>query len=351
MADDSANWALPRWWAVFIVLPFVAFVAVNLLLSQWGSAAYAVAQPYRVDGHLEATGRLRTFATFVLFASFAVGVCLYALRIVLPLGRPVLHRIGIAYLLTALIGSSIAIASGVTKGDSYLEDRFACASLGFIGPAAAAAPPADAPPPRVTAEELDCPARGDGFFAIPARQGDDPDYFRQLRILYTVAAVLLFLGTPAVVWGAVACLALPAAPDPQRSGSAWEDQTRRLNGLLYLTAAFLISGLFFSSARLNWPAYSLHPADAPAYAEHVRSFVLYLGVLNSVLIASIYLPVAAALAARKPAGSSPPAADATEAAAVFPAEQADPWAVYKTALTILSPAILALLGELLKFTP
>jgi hypothetical protein len=347
----------PRWW-IFILLPLATFTVVNLLLTQWGSAQFAIAQPFRVDGHIEAAGRLKTFATFLVYSALAIAATVYALLVFLALDSRGRRRIGLAYLATMAVGISTVMYVEVIKGDLYLEDRFACASFNQLHPFG---PPVEAtaeeaakepPPPRVPMGQLTCPTPGVGLFAIPATRPDGNNYFRQLRILFVLAALLLFVATPAIVWGAIAALALPAEGTAKERYAAWCAQTERLNRLLYITAAFLIAGLFFTSARINWPGYSLHPADLKSYHEHVRSFVLYLGVLNSVLIASFYLPVAAALAARRPplpgAGWRP--GRVREAGGGEEAKP-DPWTAYKTALTILSPAILGLLAELLKFTP
>lgn len=389
----SLGWRLPRHWFLFIILPLAAFFSANALLSYAGGAAFELAVPFQVDGHLEATGRLRTLATFLLYAAFAIGSILYAARVILDVETSDRIR-----LFGAAVGTMIAGIAGMAmfelnRGDAYFEINFACASLDRIQPADAGAgaaaalpqarqpeakavspgepqaaepatPPGDeggggsgkaevqkAPdkPQRSAIDEISCPSSIESPFFVPAGRIDGNNGFRHLRMTYAIAAILLCLAIPALVWGAIGCLALPDTASPRERYAAWARQTDRLNRLLYITAAFLIAGLFYSSARWSWPGYSLHPDDIVPYREHVRSLVLYLGVLNSVLIASYYLPVAARLTELRPPAP----------AAIWPAagkdgsagEKPNPFAAYSKALTILSPAILGLLGELLKFSP
>jgi len=183
-----------------------------------------------------------------------------------------------------------------------------------------------------------------GAFAIPKEAGP----FKDLKIMFALCALLLFVGMPSAVWGAVACLALPAESD--KAYGAWATQTVRLNRLLYATAGFMVTGLLFTSARLMWPAYSLYPADFKPYAAHVSALVQFTGVGNSLLIASYYLPCAAWLAKRRP---SRDCADTDVTSAVAhdaPSEAPDPYGAFRTTAAILSPALVAVVAEFLKFT-
>jgi hypothetical protein len=405
--DDG--YSLPRYWPWFIALPLGAFMLSNLVLAFWAPASYELAQPLLPDGHAEASGRLRVLATFVLFVAFATASVIYFGLVLHKLGRQCLKNLRLAYLITLGIGAMTMFALGLHKGDAYFENNFACASLERLRPppdfadadaskplpasgelagvkvGAAKAPTPSAtpgpasdqpaapkpkaenavssetapgleasttkPPARVALSTLKCPLDLKTWTGLPRYRDKDQNYFRNSRILAYISALVFLLATPALVWGAVACLALPDNGSRTEVYAAWVRQTERLNQLLYLTAAFLIVGLFFASARLNWPAFSLHPADLAAYSGHSRSYVFYLGVINSVLIASYYLPVAAVLARRRPPRPIPASAIARGVQQPDGGEKPDPFRAYKVALTILSPAILGLLGELLKFTP
>lgn len=413
MTTSDDGFSLPRYWPAFIVLPLGAFFLSNLVLAYWAPAAFELAQPSLADGHAEASGRLRMLATFLLFIAFATSSVIYSALVLRKLGRRSLRHLGIAYALTLGLGALTMFALGLHKGEAYFENAFACVSLERLRPpsdspgadgkpapaeglpvadaageAKAGVPPATPgkvsdqaaepkgnpesstsptasradkgsagkPPARVASEALECSLDLKAWTGLPSyrdkvRNYKDQNYFRNFRILVYLSAFFFLLATPALVWGAVACLALPENGSRTQLYGAWVEQTERLNQLLYLTAAFLIVGLFFTSARLNWPAFSLHPDDLKAYSAHTRSYVFYLGVINSILIASYYLPVAAMLARRRPPRPVPASAIARGVRSPDSDEKPDPFGAYKVALTILSPAILGLLGELLSFTP
>jgi hypothetical protein len=159
-----------------------------------------------------------------------------------------------------------------------------------------------------------------------------------------ILGVLLLFGMPAVIFGAITCLAAPTAGSTKARLDAWALQTRRLNGFLYLAAAYMISGLLFTNAQLSWLGYSLHPDDLGPYRAYVGAIVLHGGISNSLIIASYYLPVATWLAATRPPRPQPAATDSRSAEAETP----DPFGPLKIAGTILAPALVGFLGELLK---
>jgi hypothetical protein len=188
---------------------------------------------------------------------------------------------------------------------------------------------------------------GQAFDVPHSWQGQDSLW--ELRIMYALSALLLFLGIPAVLLGAIACLALPETNSAREQYAAWAEQTKKLNRLLYITAGFMISGLLFTNARLMWPAFSLHPDDLKPFTAHVSSVVLYAGVSNSLLIASYYVPVAAFLARARPRRPLPVVGMRRDAEAQRDDREADPWAAFRKAIAIMSPAIVALVGEMVKF--
>lgn len=354
-----------------------------------------------MDGSAEAAGRLRSMATFLLFAAFAVAALICAWKIVARLDSPSFRRVVLGYALSVMLGVGAIGAFKILRGDPVLEQGFACASYEFLvtgrgpsgtGPAPAVPAPAGAgavPGPgqaqqsgtvanapastarRVAPDQLDafCQQQrakgGKRLTFLPAAARDAlglpqhlrvEDAFLHVRILFLISALLLIAAMPAVVWAAIACLAVGREGEEAVCPAAWRLQTDSLTRLLYITAGFMIAGLLYSRARYAWPAHSLLPADARSYAAHVGSLVLYLGVANSVLIASYYLPVAAALA-RAGGASAPGPRDSVErtsrktaAKETKDVSQADPFAPFKTWLTILAPALVGIVVELLRFT-
>jgi hypothetical protein len=369
MGHTKEEWRLPRWWPALIVPPLVAFALTNFILTQWGQSSFELAQPMLADGNAEAAGRLRAGATFLLLCALGAAGLIYSAIIVARLVNGTRYALLLAWLASMALGIAIVFATGLHQGDPYLERDFACKSFDLL-PGNYAPPTSDrearrlrsVTPPAVLAKGP-APQRGSFETLKGCRQGAShlgrlplyrqswtilpvpearysQDSYRTLRLMYAISALLLFLAMPALVWAAIACLALPAGSDEERR-EAWLSQTSRLNRLLYITAGFMVAGLLFTSARMMWPAYSLHPGDLPAFSRHVSSFVLFTGISNSLLIAAYYIPVATWLAKLRP-----PQSEAEDEQAKGP----DPFAAFKTAATILSPALIALLNEMLKFT-
>lgn len=374
--ESERDWHLPRFWWAAIFLPLLTFLIVNWVLMHWGGASMQVARPWIPDGHAEAAGRLRTEAAFLLYCGFAVAALAYAAIIVARLSTGSRTAILFAALVSLAVGAALVFAFGLDQGDLYLERDFPCASFDLL-PAAkirsaslasagrALVPPAvkakGRPPARTEREQLTCRQGKPELSNLPlyrrawlpfhvpaARYGQDS--YRMLRIMYGLAALILFLGVPPVIWGAVACLALPTTNSVREQYAAWAEQTGRLNRLLYITAGFMIAGLLFTNARMMWPAYSLHPDDLKAFSVHVSSLVLYLGVSNSLLIASYYLPVAAFLARARPRQPALFPATRQSDGGRADAKAPDPWGAFRAAATILSPTLVALIGQLAKFT-
>lgn len=356
----SKEWQLPPFWWATIILPFLAFTAMNWMLTHWGTASLQLALPWVADGHAEAAGRLRTEASFLLYCGLAIATIAYVGIIVRPLSTASRRRLAWAWAAALTAGVTLVLMLDLNRGDPYVENSFACASFELLPAAKARAdvlvgarrhllPPsvvaAKPAPGRYDITRIRCHSATDATpgnpFAIPS----EPGSFKDLKIMYAICALLLFLGMPAAVWGAVACLALP-----RDDLNTWEAQTVRLNRLLYITAGFMVTGLLFTSARLMWPGYSLHPADFKPYAAHVSAMVQFSGVGNTLVIASYYLPCAAWLAKQRPVAEPSPADGASAAARSGSPEGPDPYAAFKTTAAILSPALVALVAEFLKFT-
>lgn len=356
----AGGWVLPPRRLSLIALPLLVFALINLIASLWGSASLQLAQPFSPgDGHLEAAGRISTLAAFLLFVAVGGATLIYAARIAGRIEPKSRARLLAAYALTAAVGTIFILAMGVQKGNPYLEASLPCVSLAQLDPGATG--PAAPKPPRVTAREIErrCAMTGSSIetgplaeqlFPVPAARFEG-DPYPIFRILYAAAAILLFLAIPAAIWAAIACVAMPTTGSPKARLDAWRQQTERLNVILYLTAGLMVAALLFSNSLFSWTAYSLHPDDLKSFREHSESLVFYAGVSNSILIASYYLPVAAALAELRP---DLPAEEengkGTEKGKDADAKAADPFAAFKTILTILAPAIIGLAGELIKFS-
>lgn len=346
------HWSMPAGSALLILLPVLIFGATTFLGARYGIPDGYFAQPVIQDGNAEMAGRTRTFATFLLFAGMAIAVIVCWAAAFRMMDRGSTKNLLVAYLLTVVIGTSMVLAGGAFRGVPYLEGSFACSSFGHltappsrVGPDVKAEPDSTAqkaegsrptrPPPRRLLQTDLHPQRACG-----APQAD------LLWWLRTIVGVLLLFGMPAVIFGAISCLALPKEGSAAKRLEAWTLQSRRLSGFLYLAAAYMISGLLFTSARLNWLGYSLHSDDVRPLRELVSSHMLYGGVSNSLIIASYYLPVALWLAASRPTGAR--AAGSGGGAGEAQGPLPDPLGPPKIVATILSPALVGLFGELLK---
>lgn len=153
---------------------------------------------------------------------------------------------------------------------------------------------------------------------------------------------LLAVVTPVLVLGAISCW--PSAGENTRRGCA--RRTGRLNNYLYLSSAVLVCGLLFLSALMRWPGYSLHPVDVPSFTANVDGLVFYWSVIYSIFIASYYVPVAAAISSSCPKGSAP--AGGTSNADDDEPVAASPFSLLKLGAGIFAPAIVGLLGEVIK---
>lgn len=133
---SARHWRLP-WYAWFLIgPPLLAFLVGNAILAQWGGTDFDVAQPFSADGHLEAAGRLRTFATFLLYVAFAIGSTVYAFCIALRTGSKQRLCLGGACLATLVIGAIAVKIFDLDRGDEYIEIGFACASFEQLQPLA-----------------------------------------------------------------------------------------------------------------------------------------------------------------------------------------------------------------------
>jgi hypothetical protein len=356
------GWSMPRRSLLLILLPLGVFAISGFLSWQFGKPAGYFPQPSVPNGAAEAAGRVKTIAAFLLFAGMAVGVLVYAAWTLRLLGRGSRIRVLVAYFLTVAAGLAVVRATEQFDGSPYLDQAFACSSFSqlnapvadlalrdsgqrnWMTPQANTSPFAQRSPAR--------PLRPNDLVALrrlvpPPGPACPASQFNILHLFMQIAGTLLLFAMPAVIFGAVICLAVPDTGSTKERLKTWTLQAARLNGFLYLAAAYMVSGLLFTSTHLNWVAYSIHPDDVGPLRAYISGIVLHGGISNSLVIASYYLPVAAWLAAARPAESAPatPAGQAAEAGAQ-PASP-DPFAPLKIAATILAPALIGLAGDLL----
>ena len=349
MADAPDGWRLPRQALLLVLLPLCVFATSGFLSLEWGTPAGPFAQPSVPNGNAESAGRVKAISAFMLFAAFSLGVLVVTWHTFRTLDGPSRRRTLIAYLVTVVAGLSIVLATRAFEATPYLDQKFACSSFALL----------EAPAPGAW-KESDSPveAKGDARARrAPWRLLSDDDLkparecrnsqFRTLHRMITILGILLVFGMPAVIFGAIICLALPVVGPHQTRLDAWAQQARRLNTFLYLAAAYMISGLLFTSAQLGWVTYSIHPDDAGPVRAQISSILLHGGIANSLVIASYYLPVAVWLAKLRPA-----VADAVESAVPKsrPATKhadADPFAPVKIAFTILAPTLVGFASQFL----
>jgi hypothetical protein len=353
-------WSMPALSLLLILPPLAIFIASGVFSAEFADPAGHFAQPWFGNGAAEAAGRMKAIAAFMLCAGIEVGVLIiWAGTFRMLDGRSAIRVLAI-YLLTVAIGTSFVLWEGAFRGAPYLDQAFACASFDRL----------KAPDPRTTSPtpasttQVPRPTPPAAGAPAPAASGAAPqDRFAQVRpenlgavtacrapqfdtlhLMIRILGVLLLFGMPAVIFGAICCLATPSAGSREARLEAWTLQTRRLNGFLYLAAVYMISGLLFTNAQLSWIGYSLHPDDLAPYRAYVGSVVLHGGVSNSLIIASYYLPVATWLAASRPTQAKAGAAESASAQADAP----DPFGALRIAGTILAPALVGFLAELLR---
>lgn len=350
--SSRADWTLPPAALLIFLVPYGIFLGGEYLLAHFGDPIGYLAQPFARDGHAEGAGRLKVLATFLLLVTFALAVLAYFLLSVRSLERRSRIALLSLYAAVALSGAVWKFFSEPEQTQTYVGQPFVCASLSMLDSPAATAPRApagaDKPPPAPPRKFLSPNDRSWKPANCEARQ------FKNLRILIDSQATILIFVLPAVVFGTIACLALPAGASPEERQAALAAQIARLNGLLYLSATLLVCGLLFLSAFASWPAYSLHPADAAPYQAHASSLVLYWGVAYSLFIAGFYVPVAVLLSRRSGTSAAAvlgrPQTGKTSDGDGAATEPLAPLALIKIAAAVFAPAIVGLLGDVFKIS-
>jgi hypothetical protein len=329
-------WSMPALSLLLVLPPCMVYAASSLFSADFGNPAGWFPQPWLQNGAAEAAGRTKAIAAFLLFTGMAIGALVIWVSSFRLLDRRSAARLLIAYLLTVGAGSLAVYETRAFDGAPYLDQAFACASLNRLDPT----------PQEQQADAVRSPDRMTRLSGnrLDRVENCRAPQFQALRWMISVSAGLLLFGMPGMIFGAITCLAAPTTGSTKPRLDAWALQTRRLNAFLYLTATYMVSGLLFANAQLSWIGYSLHPDDLGPYRAYVGAIVLHSGISNSLMIASYYLPVALWLAAIRPPQPSPAAADSRSAEAEAP----NPFGPLKIAGTILAPALVGFLGELLK---
>ena len=306
---------LPKRALAIAAYPFAVIAVSGIVIHNFGiSAGEFDATPGLT--HLEAAGRLRSLAAWLALTAVIILCIRYASRTLHLFDRESRRYLLLAYLAFAVIG-------------------IVAVSLGFAGEANRAV--ADAFIRTALAPQAPHVEGGGALDAIRL----DVTLFQLFQGLNSAQRYLLALVTPALVLGAISCLAMPLRP----TRTDCRRQADRLNTYLYLSAATLVIGLIFLAAMLRWPAYGLNEVQAKAYGAHVDAYVLYWGITYSILIASYYVPVAVRLAGIGGAAAPP---DPKETGEGEEGATTQLIAQAKALAALFAPAIAGLLGGILK---
>lgn len=128
--------------------------------------------------------------------------------------------------------------------------------------------------------------------------GDKP-VISLLQRMMDVINIFAGLGVGGLTVGMILCLKECAEDDLEACASQLERNTLRMRRQLYLSGLVLTFGVFFVISWMRWPMQMVDDAYAEAYGTLISAALLYTGVYFSLLILSIYLPVALVLEGRK----------------------------------------------------
>lgn len=305
------------------ILPFLVIVLSGGLVHFLGISLGEFAAPGELKAgsghiHLEAAGRLRSIAAWLALSAATVLCLFYAAR-TLRLFDPKSRRLLVRVYLICAVGGLVLVAFGFAgEANKAVANEFIKGAL-------------RSPTPRFP----------DGMLAWIRF---DLSLFDLFQFLNSVQRYALALLTPALVLGAISCLAMPE----RHTRADCRRQAERLDTYLYLSAATLVVGLIFLAAMLRWPAYGLTGAAAQAYGSHVDAYLLYWGVTYSILIASFYVPVAAQLAGIGGAAAPVERKEKKgEGESTAESASAHLFAQAKALAALFAPAIAGLLGGVL----
>ena len=320
---------LPAWTLLIAALPWAVLSFAGWLQTQYGMATHNLQLTLVPDGHLEAAGRLRMLTTWLVMAGLGVAALILFFLDVARMTRRSRTLLLASWAVLVLVGLySVSFREFEGRAEHVIGEQMICRSLKLADFPKEARKPIRRLPPAVVAEPARKRCAGVEKF----------DWFNRLN---GAQLYLLLLVLPAIVLGAVSCLA--GLPGLARA------QAKRLDTYMYLAAALLVCGLLFLSAILRWPGYAFRGADLASYTAHVSGYVLYWGIAYSLVIAAFYVPVAIILsgAMRKSGPVEPGQGDATTTKAAASASP-QPLDALKVAAAVFAPAITGLIGEILK---
>jgi len=323
-------------WALLILVPPLLVMGVGIsLIDMYGRPLDHLASAVVQNGHAEAAARLTMLATWLLLAVAAIGgifYCAWSIHVLVPATVRLLRWV---YLGLAVAGVLLVASGGMEGAQRLVDRRVICAAFELIQ--TQAEPAASKPVLRIYGPPLPQAVPDDQFACGPTDR-----LYRQMWWLNQIQKYLLVLLIPALALGIVSCRALPASPSEEDC----QFQVKRLSTHLYVTAAALVIGLLFLSALLRWPSVAFAGAGASSYKAHVDAYILCLGVIYSVFIASYYVPVAIGLtnACKKASGSGQRKATGKDAAVAAASPASEFLDLLKAAAALFAPTIAGLLG-------
>ena len=342
---SSERWRIPSQALLIALLPAAVLVGSDFLLTEHGWPAFGILDRSgelnpAVAAHAEAAARIRIIAGFLLFAAAAAAATGYFAVLSFSADRFSLGAIlGAAGGLVLICGAYFVYESH-DQTQELIGQRFVCAAASY--------------PDRVEPVLLDEKGKPiERGSQRPRINEDVPEYCRAgrfigIRNLIVTERYMLFLAVPAVIFGAILCLAAPLTPPSTRSVAGkkvrarhLQIQVNRLNTVLYLSAFLMVGGLLFLSAFLHYPAFLFTGPRLAAFQQHVGSLVLFYAVSYSLLIAAFYVPVAAMLARECALLKHAGATEAEVSGMLSPAQ------MLKVGGAIFSPLIAGTLGEIM----
>ncbi|HKR24640.1 MAG TPA: hypothetical protein VJS15_05240 [Allosphingosinicella sp.] len=313
--EKSDNLVLPLFTASVALLP-VLVIAVGYGANDW--LGWQEPPPpvglTLVDPRYEAIGRSRALAAFLPFMLVSILLVLNFAREYLTFFGPKLRRRMLVPLGIVLVPAIISAIPQLVGGPQGPEIALANSALARVPPVAGAA---------LSPQAI-------------------------LGVLVAGFAVLLALAATSVTVATVSCL---ARPDPSLRPSLkrhYENAQRgRLTAWLYGSSLLLVTGLFLIDSCLRWPAaFSRTPE---LYLAQVNAVMLQNGILYSTTLAAYYVPVAWLMRATpRVEGAARRAADADAEADSTPPTMFSPPQVMKAIVAIMSPAVAALLTQLIE---
>jgi hypothetical protein len=314
---------LPFWTIALTLPPALVLAIASRLQAHYGMPGANLDLPYFPSGHLEAAGRLQMLASWLLMAASGVAALLLFARDLMRM-----HRVSAGVLLAAYL-FLVAYGLMTTRADDKRGPNIIGERTIRLALCVADLDLPDGVPVRVASKQA---GSGHHLYRCPKT----PEKFVWMKRLNGQQLRLFLFVLPALVLGTISCLGgLP--------GTA-ALQARRLKTYLYLSATLMVCGLVFLSALLKWPAYALRGEAAAAYGAHVGGYVLYWGIVYSIVIGAFYVPVALRLGAfvggAAAVGKAPAAGGSDEAVL-------GPFDLVKIGAGIFAPAIAALVGQVI----